>query len=106
MKLIRRNMAQIIALCEKHKVLQLYVFGSILTDRFNKDSDVDFTVIFDRSALPLLVYGENYFDFKFALENLLKRDVDLVVYDSIKNPYFKRNLDRNKELVYGRAREN
>jgi predicted nucleotidyltransferase len=99
-------MAQIIALCEKHKVLQLYVFGSILTDRFNKDSDVDFTVIFDRSALPLLVYGENYFDFKFALENLLKRDVDLVVYDSIKNPYFKRNLDRNKELVYGRAREN
>ena len=99
-------MAQIIALCEKHKVLQLYVFGSILTDRFNKDSDVDFTVIFDRSALPLLVYGENYFDFKFALENLLKRDVDLVVYDSIKNPYFKRNLDRNKELVYGRVREN
>lgn len=99
-------MAQIVALCEKHKVLQLYVFGSILTDRFNKDSDVDFTVIFDRSALPLLVYGENYFDFKFALENLLKRDVDLVVYDSIKNPYFKRNLDRNKELVYGRAREN
>jgi predicted nucleotidyltransferase len=99
-------MAQIIALCEKHKVLQLYVFGSILTDRFNKDSDVDFTVIFDRSALPLLVYGENYFDFKFALENLLKREVDLVVYDSIKNPYFKRNLDRNKELVYGRAREN
>lgn len=99
-------MAQIIALCEKHKVLQLYVFGSILTDKFNKDSDVDFTVIFDRSALPLLVYGENYFDFKFALENLLKRDVDLVVYDSIKNPYFKRNLDRNKELVYGRAREN
>ncbi len=106
MRLIRRNMAQIIALCEKHKVLQLYVFGSILTDRFNKDSDVDFTVIFDRSALPLLVYGENYFDFKFALENLLKREVDLVVYDSIKNPYFKRNLDRNKELVYGRAREN
>ena len=106
MKLIRRNMAQIIALCEKHKVLQLYVFGSILTDKFNKDSDVDFTVIFDRSALPLLVYGENYFDFKFALENLLKRDVDLVVYDSIKNPYFKRNLDRNKELVYGRVREN
>ena len=96
-------MAQIIALCEKHKVLQLYVFGSILTDKFNKESDVDFTVIFDRDSLPLLVYGENYFDFKFALEDLLKRDVDLVIYDSIKNPYFKRNLDRNKELVYGRA---
>ena len=99
-------MAQIIALCEKHKVLQLYVFGSILTDKFNKDSDVDFTVIFDRDSMPLLTYGENYFDFKYALEDLLNREVDLVVYDSIKNPYFKRNLDRNKELVYGRAREN
>ena len=103
MKLIRKNMAQIIALCEKHKVLQLYVFGSILTDKFNKDSDVDFTVIFDRNALPLLVYGENYFDFKFALEDLLKRDVDLVEYNAIKNPYFKEELDETKQLIYGQA---
>ena len=102
MHLIRRNMAQIAALCEKHKVLQLCVFGSILTDRFSQDSDVDFTVVFDRDALSLpLAYGENYFDFKSALENLLDRDIDLVVYDSVKNPYFKRNLDRTKELVYG-----
>ena len=103
MKLIRRNMAQIIALCEKHKVQQLYVFGSILTDKFNKDSDVDFSVIFDRDALPLLVYGENYFDFKFALEDLLKRDVDLVEYQAVKNPYFKEELDETKLLIYGQA---
>ena len=103
MKLIRRNMAQIAALCEKHKVLQLYVFGSILTDKFSKDSDVDFTVIFDRDALPLLVYGENYFDFKFALEDLLKRDVDLVEYNAVKNPYFKEELDETKQLIYGQA---
>ncbi len=43
MKLIERNMAQIIALCEKHKVVTLYVFGSVLADKFNKDSDVDFS---------------------------------------------------------------
>ena len=95
-------MAQIVALCEKHKVLQLYVFGSILTNKFGKNSDIDFTVIFDKEALPLLVYGENYFAFKFALEDLLKRDVDLVIYDSVKNPYFKRNLDRTKELIWMR----
>lgn len=35
MNLIERNMEQIIALCEKHKVLQLYVFGSVLTNRSN-----------------------------------------------------------------------
>ena len=101
MRLIKRNMAQIIALCEKHKVQELYVFGSALTNKFNKDSDVDFTVIFDRKALPLMVYGENYFNFKFALEDLLKRDVDLVEYNAVKNPYFKEELDETKQLIYG-----
>ena len=96
-------MAEIVALCEKHKVLQLYVFGSILTDRFNENSDVDFTVIFDRNSLPLLEYGNNYFDFLFSLENLLKRDVDLVEYSAIKNPYFKEELDETKQLIYGQA---
>lgn len=103
MKLIRRNMAQIVALCQNHKVVQLFVFGSILTDKFNKDSDVDFTVIFDRNSLPLLVYGENYFEFKFALEDLLKRPVDLVEYNAVKNPYFKEELDETKQLIYGQA---
>lgn len=60
MKLIRRNIAQIIALCKKHKVRELCVFGSALTDRFNKDSDVDFTVVFDKSAVG--DYFTNYFD--------------------------------------------
>lgn len=103
MRLIKRNMAQIVALCEKHKVMQLYVFGSILTGKFNKNSDIDFTVVFDKDALPLSVYGENYFHFKFALEDLLKRDVDLVEYNAIKNPYFKEELDETKQIIYGQA---
>ena len=96
-------MAQIVALCEKHKVMQLYVFGSVLTGRFNKNSDVDFTVVFDKDALPLSVYGDNYFEFKFALEDLLKRDVDLVEYNAIKNPYFKEELDETKQMIYGQV---
>ena len=81
----------------------MYVFGSALTGKFNKNSDVDFTVIFDCDALPLMVYGDNYFNFKFALEDLLKRDVDLVEYNAIKNPYFKEELDETKQLIYGQA---
>ena len=41
MKLIENNIQKIIALYKKHKVNKLFVFGSILTDRFNKNSDVD-----------------------------------------------------------------
>ena len=103
MKLIERNMSQIVALCEKHEVVTLYVFGSALTDKFNKDSDVDFSVIFDRNSLSLLEYGDNYFDFKFALEDLLHRDVDLIEYNAVKNPYFKEELDETKRMIYGQT---
>ena len=103
MRLIKRHIVQIIALCEKHRVLQLYVFGSALGNKFNKDSDIDFTVVCDREALPFDVYGNNYFDLKFALEDLLGRDVDLVEYNAVKNPYFKKELDQTKQLIYGHA---
>ena len=99
MKLIRRNMAQIIALCEKHKVKELCVFGSILTDRFGKDSDIDFTVVFEKSAV--VDYFTNYFDFKFALEDLLRRDIDMIEYEAIRNPLFKEEVDQTKQAIYG-----
>ena len=95
MKLIERNLAQIVALCKKHKVVALYVFGSALTNKFNKDSDVDFSVIFDRDSLPLMKYGDNYFNFKFALEDLLHRDVDLIEYNRSGIRTSKKNLTRH-----------
>jgi predicted nucleotidyltransferase len=33
-------------LCKIHRVKSLYVFGSVLKDNFNKDSDIDFSVDF------------------------------------------------------------
>ena len=36
----------IIKLCETHKVKSLYAFGSVLTDSFNKKSDIDLIVDF------------------------------------------------------------
>ena len=92
-------MAEIVALCEKHKVLELYVFGSVLTPHFKKNSDVDFTVVFDKSAVG--DYFTNYFDFKFALEDLLHRDVDLIEYNAIRNPFFKEEVDQTRKVIYG-----
>jgi len=99
MKLIKRNMAEIIALCEHYKVRELCVFGSALTERFGKNSDVDFTVVFDKASID--DYFVNYFDFKFALEELLHRDVDLVEYEAIHNPYFKKEVDATRQPIYG-----
>lgn len=101
MKLIALNMDKIVALCRKYKVAKLWVFGSILTDRFNEDSDVDFSVSFDKKNIPLLDYADNYLDFLDELKTLLSREVDLITEDSLSNPYFIQNLNSTKRLIYG-----
>lgn len=99
MKLIENNIQKIIALCKKYKVNKLFVFGSILTNRFNKDSDVDLIVSFNKAEVS--DYFDNYFDFKYSLEELLGREVDLLEEQTIKNPYLKKNVDSTKVLIYG-----
>jgi len=100
MNVIERNIDQIIKLCKQHKVRKLYLFGSVLTDRFNDESDIDFLVEF--SLVDILEYFDNYMDFKEKLEALLKRPIDLVENQAVRNPIFRRVLDRDKKLVYER----
>jgi predicted nucleotidyltransferase len=100
MTLIDANREKLYNLCEKHNVDELYLFGSILTDRFIDSSDVDILVQF--GEMKLEQYADNYFDFKEELERLFNRSVDLVENQSIKNPVFRKVVDREKQLVYER----
>lgn len=99
MKLIENNIQKIVALCKKYKVNKLFVFGSILTDRFNEDSDVDLVVSFNKADIS--DFFDNYFDFKNSLEELFGRNVDLLEEQTVKNPYLKKNVDTTKALIYG-----
>jgi uncharacterized protein len=78
MKLTDNDILLIKDLCANHKVSKLFVIGSVLTDRFNKDSDIDFVVNF--ADVPLYEYANNYFTLKYSLEALFKRKVDLLEY--------------------------
>ena len=100
MNVIERNIGQIIQLCKLHKVRELYLFGSVLTDKFNDESDIDFLVEF--SLVDIHEYFNNYMDFKEKLEALLKRPIDLIENQAVKNPIFRKVLDREKKLVYER----
>ena len=100
MNLIENNLDSLINLCKRHKVKELYLFGSILTTKFNHDSDIDMLVQFDN--VDILEYADNYFDFKEKLELLLGREVDLLENQAIRNPIFRKILDRDKKLVYDR----
>jgi len=99
MKLLEQNINAIIALCKLHKVNTMFVFGSILTSKFNDESDVDFLVDFKKDEIS--DYFSNFFDLKNALEDVLHREVDLVEEKYIQNPYFKKNVDNSKRMIYG-----
>lgn len=99
MKLIEMNIDKIVALCKKYKVARLWVFGSILTPRFNDQSDIDFSVIFHYDQIQDLFI--TFFDFIEELQLVLGRKVDLVDETAIKNPYFRSELNSTKRLIYG-----
>jgi predicted nucleotidyltransferase len=100
MEIIEQNTDKLIELCINHKVGQLYLFGSVLTNQFKESSDIDFLVQFNK--IDLLEYFDNYMDFKENLECLFGRSVDLVENQAIKNPIFRKVIDRQKQLIYER----
>lgn len=97
--IIESNIEKIRLLCSKHKVSRLFVFGSVLKDSFNKDSDIDLVV--DFSKIELDDYADNYFDFKEQLESIFNRPVDLLEEKGIRNPFLKKQIDVEKQLIYG-----
>jgi len=80
-------------------VKSLYAFGSVLSDHFNAESDID--LIVDFASMEVEDYADNYFDFKFSLQDLFKRPIDLLEEKAIKNPYFRENVNQKRQLVYG-----
>jgi predicted nucleotidyltransferase len=100
--LIKNNIDNISNLCKKHKVKQLFLFGSALTNKFNENSDLDFAVIFNDQLSPI-EHGESFFNLLEDLENLLKIQIDLISYRAVKNPIFKEELDNTKYSLYAAA---
>ena len=99
MNIIEQNSEQIKKVCSKHKVDQMFVFGSVLTKEFNENSDVDFLVKFGK--IDLYDYFENLLNLKENLENILQRKIDILEIQAVKNPYLKKSIDNSKLLIYG-----
>jgi len=98
MDLVESNIDAIKELCKSHYVSQLFVFGSVLTNRFKKNSDID--LIVDFQEIDLYNYADNYFDLKDSLERLFNREVDLLEDKAIQNPYLRQSIDSSKQLIF------
>jgi predicted nucleotidyltransferase len=97
--ILDKHINDINKLCVAHKVKQLYAFGSVLTEKFSNNSDIDLIVDFE--PIDIVQYADNYYDFKFSLENVLQKPIDLLEEKAIKNPYFREVVDKQRQLIYG-----
>lgn len=98
---IAEHLEEVRALCERHGIRRLDLFGSAATDRFDEQSsDLDFVVDFaDRSP----GYADRYLAVADGLETLFGRPVDLVTERSIKTPSFRRSVEASRKAIYDRG---
>lgn len=96
--LIRHNEDNIRQLCIKYNVKSLFAFGSVTTEQFTDDSDIDLLVSF----MPMSPedYADAYLDLADSFEALLKKPIDLVTEKSLRNPYFIESINKTKSKIY------
>ena len=96
--IITQNIAKIKSVCDKQKIKSLFAFGSVCTDKFNDQSDIDLLVIF--KPMDFGDYADNYFQTADLFEEIFNRKVDLITEKSLKNPYFVNSVNQTKKLLY------
>ena len=82
-----------------HKIERAFIFGSAVTGEFNEKSDLDFLVRFQPDLDPL-ERGELWWNLHDKLRDFFNREIDIVTENSLKNPYFIKELNETKELIY------
>ncbi len=88
---------KIAAFCQRWKVVELALFGSVLRDDFRPDSDIDVLVSFQPDA-PWSLW--DLFDMRQELQEMFGREVDLVEKEALRNPFRKHEILQNHEVVY------
>ncbi len=87
------------AVCRRHGVARLYVFGSALREDYRPgESDVDLLVEF--GPMDGHAKAHAYFDMLDELRELLGTEVDLVMAGAVKNRYIARDIERSKQMLY------
>ena len=96
--IISENIEKIKEYCKTYKVKELYAVGSVLTNKFTEKSDID--LLIDFNDIPVEEYTDNYFILHKLFRKILNREIDLITYKSLSNPYLIKSLDESKKLLY------
>lgn len=89
--------------CQRWRIAELELFGSVLRDDFRESSDVDFLVTFvPGTPWSLLDLAR----LKLELEDLLGRSVDLIEKPALRrhhNPWLRHSILQESKRVYPAA---
>ena len=97
--ILKENINNLKSICKSLGIKRLYAFGSVVSDNFNDNSDIDFLLSF-ADNLSIEQYTNNYFALQYKLREMFNRKIDLVTERTLSNPYFIESIDETKELIY------
>lgn len=87
----------IASFCQRWKITEFALFGSILRDDFRPDSDVDVLVSFAPDAKWSLWDIVRMQD---QLKTMFGREVDLVQKNCLRNPFRRYEILSTKQVIY------
>ncbi len=79
-------------LTKKYELEAIIIFGSYARNTQNEESDIDIAIKFVKNV--------NIQELKIELEDLLKKDIDLIDLDKIENEAFRYEILMTGELIY------
>ena len=89
--------SDVVHLCKKYSINELSIFGSSIREDFSKNSDIDILVSFNKGSEITLF---DIMDLEKEFSELLKREVDIVEKEALKNPIRKNKILSTMEIVY------
>ncbi len=83
--------------CLRWRIVEFSLFGSVLRDDFDLDSDIDAVVSLSEEA-DLDLY--DWITMIEELEKIFGRKVDLVEKSTLRNPFRRSAILTNREIIY------
>ncbi len=88
---------QIAKFCQRWKITEFALFGSVLRDDFCPNSDIDVLITFAPDPVWSLF---DWVDMKDDLKALFGREVDIADKQGLKNPYRRHEILRTCQVIY------
>ncbi len=88
---------KITSFCQRWKIVEFGLFGSVLRDDFETSSDVDVLVSFASDSLISLF---DLAQMQIELKGLFGRPVDILEKEGLRNPFRKREILKMVKVIY------